>query len=253
MNQARKRLDQARAQFHKASFKLASIQRELRGRDAQHRANSSAEASAALSAALRTAQARYRQAEKACEEEEACCEVIGEELEAAQCSVNELRKTKSERKKEAERQRAKRKVPPPRKSGRVDDEEPRKFEESKKFEESEKVNTRSGNVSAGAAQAWTQKVYAMPVDTSNASDFPIPPTMVCSSIQCKRDRHLRHLDACPHALQSLFEEVLDVKAVRNKMHPDRFCKVDESLRANFQKMAEEIFVPADAVVKANVY
>lgn len=82
---------------------------------------------------------------------------------------------------------------------------------------------------------------------ANHAYFPDPPAFPCDNSDCKVKRDLRILEACPCNLKFVFAG-RDAKTERLRFHPDKFSAVRaESLRADMQAKAQEVFVAVDAL------
>ncbi|KAK3679324.1 hypothetical protein LTR78_000885 [Recurvomyces mirabilis] len=89
---------------------------------------------------------------------------------------------------------------------------------------------------------------AMPTDRSTLKAFPEPPSESCEELACRTSAADRKLEACSCNIKKVFSGVKNIKAMRNRFHPDKFARCPEEIREVMQKMAEEIFVVLSGMI-----
>lgn len=107
----------------------------------------------------------------------------------------------------------------------------------------------SDKSSQRAIDAFHATSHAAFDDYSKMTIFPAPPAPPCTQLACLRSSSSRALQACPCNIRAAFSDIQDLKTARVQWHPDKFSKCPESLRAGFQKKAQEVFVVVDALYK----
>lgn len=101
---------------------------------------------------------------------------------------------------------------------------------------------------------WLGAIERLSANTSLLRRFPEPPTLssaTCTNPECKTTEKERTLAACKCNLRAIFESSLfdpkELKAFRQKCHPDKFWKCPESKRKAVQAGAKEVFIVVNEV------
>ncbi|KAK4570350.1 hypothetical protein LTR86_002430 [Recurvomyces mirabilis] len=89
---------------------------------------------------------------------------------------------------------------------------------------------------------------AVPIDRSTLKAFPEPPSEPCKQLTCKASAADRKLEACSCNIKKVFFGVKNIKAMRNRFHPDKSARCPEEVRELMQKKAEEISVVLSVMI-----
>lgn len=98
---------------------------------------------------------------------------------------------------------------------------------------------------------WRIDVARAFADYSAMTSFPAPPASACGQIECQSRPRL--LKACPCNIRAAFGRAEGLRAERARWHPDKFARCPQENREAFQRMAGEVFVVLDAMVKEAVW
>lgn len=97
---------------------------------------------------------------------------------------------------------------------------------------------------------WRLACTAAFADYSSMAVFPAPPVAPCTRLECRTQPRL--LEACQCNIRAAFARMEVQRMERSRWHPDKFARCPEGKREGFQRMAGEVFVVVDAMIREDV-